>query len=488
MSFSITVAKGDGIGPYIMDATLKILDVAKCGLKYDEIEVGENVYKAGYTTGISDSSWDIIYKNPVFLKAPITTPQGGGYKSLNVTIRKKLALYANIRPVKALAPFVSCHFPDMNLVTVRENSEDLYIGSEYRQTENTFQALKVVTKQGVENIVRYAFEYAKSAGRKKVTCMTKDNIMKVTDGSFHKIFDSIAKEYPEIENEHYIIDIGSARIGARPEIFDVIVTLNLYGDIISDIAAEVSGSVGLSGSSNIGRKYGMFEAIHGSAPAMADKSLANPTGLLNGAIMMLSHLGLGSKANLVENALLKTIEDGIVTKDIFNEHSKKKVNCDEFADAIIANLGQKPKKLAEANYKDFKFEWTDKSPLINDFSESKIEGIDSENKKIEGIDIFIDKKSLSSDFGDLLSKIDIKKINDSFELSLIAFNGLKVYPNNNDPVMADNWCCRFLGKNLTNLDLCNLILLLTENSFDIIKTEGLFSFDGKNNFTTVQGE
>jgi isocitrate dehydrogenase len=248
----ITVAKGDGIGPEIMDATLEIIMAAGAKIEIDEIHVGEKVYLSGNTSGIAPEAWDTIIKNKVFLKSPITTPQGGGYKSLNVTTRKFLGLYSNVRPCVSLHPFVSTKHPIMDLVIVRENEEDLYAGIEHQQTDEVVQCLKLISRPGCEKIVRYAFEYAKQQGRKKVTCFSKDNIMKQTDGLFHKVFDEIAKEYPEIKNEHWIVDIGAAKLADTPEEFDVIVMANLYGDILSDVAAQITGSVGLAGSANIG--------------------------------------------------------------------------------------------------------------------------------------------------------------------------------------------------------------------------------------------
>ena len=336
----ITIAKGDGIGPEIMDATLQILKAAGAQLEMDEIEVGENAYLKGNTSGISKESWDIIRKNKVFLKAPITTPQGGGYKSLNVTTRKSLGLYSNVRPCRSIHPFVKTKHPEMDVVIIRENEEDLYAGIEHQQTDEVVQCLKLISRPGCEKIVRYAFEYAKKYNRKKVTCFTKDNIMKQTDGLFHQVFDEIAAEYPEIINEHWIIDIGAAKLADTPEIFDVIVMPNLYGDVLSDVAAQITGSVGLAGSANIGESCAMFEAIHGSAPRRAGQNLANPSGLLRGAIMMLNHLGQNDIAEKVENAWLKTMEDGTHTYDIFDEKtSKEKVGTTEFAAAAIANIG-----------------------------------------------------------------------------------------------------------------------------------------------------
>lgn len=276
----ITVAFGDGIGPEIMRAVLQILDAGGAEIEPEIIEIGENVYQRGHTSGIEESAWESLRRTKVFLKAPITTPQGGGYKSLNVTVRKTLGLYANVRPVQSYEPFVTTKHKSIDLVIVRENEEDLYAGIEYQQTEEVTMALKLISKPGTERIVRYAYEFARRNGRKKVTCISKDNIMKITDGLFHQIFNEIGAEYPELHKEHMIVDIGAARLAEMPERFDVILAPNLYGDILSDIAAEVAGSVGLAGSANVGDDCAMFEAVHGSAPDIAGKGIANPSGLL----------------------------------------------------------------------------------------------------------------------------------------------------------------------------------------------------------------
>ena len=248
----VTVAYGDGIGPEIMTATLKILSAANAPIDPIVIEVGEKVYQQGFSSGIPDSAWDTIKRTRVLLKGPITTPQGGGYKSLNVTMRKTLGLYANVRPCLTFKPYVPAGCQHMDLVIIRENEEDTYSGIEHRQTEDVYQCLKLITRPGCERIVRYAFEYARKFNRKKVTCLSKDNIMKMTDGIFHRVFNEIAPLYPDIETNHLIVDIGTALVACQPEKFDVLVTLNLYGDIISDVAAQVAGSVGLAGSANIG--------------------------------------------------------------------------------------------------------------------------------------------------------------------------------------------------------------------------------------------
>src|SRR6266851_5406555 len=311
----ITVAHGDGIGPEIMAATLHILEESGADLEIETIDIGEKVYLAGNSSGIEPSSWDSLRRTRVFLKAPITTPQCGGFKSLNVTVRKTLGLYANVRPCVSYHPFVETKHPNMNVVIVRENEEDLYAGIEHRQTDQVTQCLKLISRPGSEKIARYAFEYARLHNRKKVTCFTKDNIMKLTDGLFHKVFNEIAAEYPEFENEHWIVDIGAAKLADTPNAFDVIVMPNLYGDILSDVAAQIAGSVGLAGSANIGENISMFEAIHGSAPRRAGQNLANPSGLLLGAVMMLVHIGQPDIAAKVHNAWLRTLEDGVHTYD-----------------------------------------------------------------------------------------------------------------------------------------------------------------------------
>src|SRR3989454_4388220 len=349
---SITVAHGDGIGPEIMAATLHILKEAGASLEIETIDIGEKVYLAGNSSGIEPSAWDSLRRTKVFLKAPITTPQGGGYKSLNVTVGKTLGLYANVRPCVSYHPFVETKHHIMDVVIVRENEEDLYAGIEYRLTDTEVECLKLISRPGCEKIVRYAFEYARQHNRKKVTCFTKDNIMKMTDGLFHKVFDEIATEYPEIPNEHWIVDIGAAKMADTPEAFDVIVMPNLYGDILSDVAAQIAGSVGLAGSANIGEKYAMFEAIHGSAPRRAGQNLANPSGLLLGAVLMLVHIGQTEVAEKVHNAWLRTIEDGIHTYDVYDEAtSKQKVGTKEFAQAVAERVGQKPGTLKAASYK-----------------------------------------------------------------------------------------------------------------------------------------
>jgi len=475
----ITVAKGDGIGPEIMNATLEIILAAGAKIEIDEIEVGEKVYLAGNTSGIAKESWDVIRKNKVFLKAPITTPQGGGYKSLNVTTRKFLGLYSNVRPCMSLHPFVKTKHPLMDIVMIRENEEDLYAGIEHQQTDEVVQCLKLISRPGCEKIIRYAFEYAKQYGRKKVTCFTKDNIMKQTDGLFHQVFDEIAKEYPEIENEHWIIDIGAAKMADTPEVFDVIVTLNLYGDVLSDVAAQIAGSVGLAGSANIGEECAMFEAIHGSAPRRANQNLANPSGLLQGAIMMLSHIGQSDVAEKVQNAWLKTIEDGIHTYDIFKEGvSKQKVGTKEFAEAIIKNLNLKPSKLKAVTYSNGK-------ALVLPKYKRKA----AAKKELLGVDLFVHSAELeANELASTLKTIE----NNGIKLSMITNRGIKVWPDGfKETFCTDHWRCRFKpqeGAVMKKADIIELLNKALEKNVDVIKTENLYAFNGQAAYSLGQGQ
>jgi len=478
----ITVANGDGIGPEIMDATLRILEAAGAPLDIERIDIGEKVYLAGNTAGIEPSSWDSLRRTKVFLKAPITTPQGGGFKSLNVTVRKVLGLYANVRPCVSYHPFVETKHPKMDVVIVRENEEDLYAGIEYRQSADVMECLKLISRPGSEKIVRYAFEYARRNNRKKVTCFTKDNIMKLTDGLFHKIFDEVAKEYSDIENEHWIVDIGAAKLADTPEAFDVIVMPNLYGDILSDVAAQIAGSVGLAGSANIGENVAMFEAIHGSAPRRAGQNLANPSGLLLGAVMMLVHIGLSEHAERVHNAWLRTVEDGIHTYDIFDETvSKQKVGTKEFADAVIARLGQVPQILKAAKY--------EKGDAGKPAERSATATRPAPKKELVGIDVFLDwTRGSAKDLGEDLSKVN----NDGLKLTMISNRGVAVWPGgHSETFCSDHWRCRFVSDgsgSVTAPQTISLLSRIATAGYDAIKTENLYTFDGEVGFSLSQGE
>ncbi|MFY8118576.1 MAG: NADP-dependent isocitrate dehydrogenase [Roseateles sp.] len=473
----ITVAYGDGIGPEIMQATLRVLEAAGAQIAPEVIEIGEKVYLAGNSSGIGSSAWESLRRTRVFLKAPITTPQGSGYKSLNVSTRKALGLYANVRPCMAYAPFVPTRHPAMDVVIVRENEEDLYAGIEHRQTDEVYQCLKLITRPGCERIVRYAFEYARRQGRKRVTCFVKDNIMKLTDGLFHRVFEEIGAEYPDIARDSMIVDIGAARLADTPERFDVIVMPNLYGDILSDVAAQIAGSVGMAGSANIGDQCAMFEAIHGSAPDIAGRDLANPSGLLNGAIQMLLHIGQAEVAERVHNAWLRTLEEGLHTADIYREgQSHQRLGTQEFADALIARLGKKPEVLKAVRY-------AEQAPLQLPRPERRA----PLNKQLVGVDVFLQWREGSPEqLGPQLQALAAPAL----PLQLITNRGVKVWPQGfPETFCVDHWRCRFTST-AGLLDFKEVLALqerLHTQGFDVVKTENLYTFDGSPGYAAVHG-
>ncbi len=485
----ITVAYGDGIGPEIMQATLRILQAAGARIAPETVDIGEKVYLGGNSAGIEDSAWESLRRTKVFLKAPITTPSGGGYKSLNVTVRKTMGLYANVRPCVSYSPYVQTLHPKMDLVIVRENEEDLYAGIEHRQTDEVFQCLKLITRPGCEKIVRYAFEYAKNNGRKKVTCMVKDNIMKMTDGLFYKVFEEIGAQYPSIERERYIIDIGAARLATRPELFDVIVTPNLYGDILSDIAAEMTGSVGLAGSANIGEHVAMFEAIHGSAPDIAGQDKANPSGLLLGAVMMLVHIGQHDVASKIHNAWLATLEAGITTADLQSAKTTASVGTQAFADAVIARLGQLPHSFKAVRYAApgaaAAASQAEPTPALYTPAAPA-------SKALVGVDLFLHARpehadalaaSLQTAAGEVLA----------VKLQMINNRGVKVWPQGfAETFCTDHWRCRFVASAnmgvISQRDIVSLLSALTDAGLDVIKTENLCTFDGERGYALGQGQ
>ena len=479
----ITVAHGDGIGPEIMAATLHVLQEAGVSLDIETIEIGEQVYLRGNMAGIEPGAWESLQRTRVFLKAPITTPQGGGFKSLNVTTRKALGLYANIRPCVSYHPFVKTRHPQMDVVIVRENEEDLYAGIEHRQTIDVEQCLKIITRPGCERIVRYAFDYARAHNRKKVTCFTKDNIMKRTDGLFHRVFDEFGARYPDLEKEHWIVDIGAAKLADTPEAFDVVVMPNLYGDILSDVAAQIAGSVGLAGSANIGTSCAMFEAIHGSAPRRAGQNLANPSGLLLGAVMMLVHIRQPQVAARVHNAWLRTLEDGVHTYDIFTEgKSRQKVGTREFAQAIVDRLGQQPETLKAVAYQE-----QAGATLGGAVAYQR----PVEKKELVGADVFIE--FIAGGPNDLAARLQPLEA-DGLKLEMLSNRGMAVWPKG----LAETFCvdvfrCRFKlpdGSSgaLPHDKIIALLDRVHRAGLEFVKMELLYNFDGQPGFSRGQGQ
>ncbi|MFZ2619339.1 MAG: NADP-dependent isocitrate dehydrogenase [Alphaproteobacteria bacterium] len=474
----ITVAKGDGIGPEIMDAVMRVLEAAGARIAPEYVTIGEAAFKQGIMNGVTDEAWASMRRTKVLFKSPLTTPQGGGYKSVNVTMRKSFGMFANVRPVRTFEPYVKSKHAKVDMVIVRENEEDLYAGIEYRQTLNTCHSVKFVSRTGSELIIRYAFEYARANGRKKVTALVKDNIMKISDGLFHKSFDLVGKEYPEIEKDVMIVDIGMAKVADTPEKFDVLVTLNLYGDIVSDIASQVAGSVGLAGSMNLGHGCCMFEAVHGSAPDITGKGIANPGGLLNGAILMLQHIGQGDVAAKIGNAWLRAMEDGHHTADIAVDKSKA-LSTSQMADAIIACLGKEPQKLLKFTA------GTGEHMTMPEHSQTTRT---HRTKRMMGVDVFLDWDGNDTEWlGKQVEQAQTQRL----PLQAISSRGMKVYPGipETKPV-TDNYRCRFIGEEggVTEQDTRQVLASLETLGLKWIGAENLYSFDGEKGFTQSQGE
>jgi isocitrate dehydrogenase len=480
---AVTFAKGDGIGPEISDAVQNILQQSGVNIKFENVTLGLAAYERGIQSGIPEEAWESLDRTGLMLKGPISTPQGDaakGYKSVNVTLRKALGLFANVRPCVAYAPWVQTRHPKLDMIIVRENEEDLYAGIEHQPTEEVVQCLKLMSKPACDRIARYAFDLAQAAGRKKVSCFTKDNIMKLTDGLFHKSFNDASKQYPKISKEHLIVDIGAARLANKPEQFDVVLLPNLYGDILSDVAAEIAGSVGLSGSGNLGEHAAMFEAVHGSAPDIAGKDIANPSGLLTAALYMLAHAGRSQQAQRIYDAWLCTLQDGIHTADITGGHTTKIVGTKAFAQAVIDRLGEQPRQRRMLQWPAAKVPLY---PLVR---------AQPQRKEFVGIDVFVQDRA--EHVQALISKLGkITQARDPLELIMITNRGVKVWPNGHMQTgCVDHWRLRFLGKPQPSKqawrDVNKVLGLVSQEGFEVVKTENLYTFDGKPGFSAAQGQ
>ena len=328
----ITLIPGDGIGPEIISATVRILEAAGADIEWDVCDLGSGAVEKFGTT-IPEATIDSVRRNKVALKGPLTTPIGKGFTSVNVGLRKALDLYANVRPIKAL-PNVKCRYPELDLIIVRENTEDLYAGLEHVVVPGVVESLKIITEKASTRISQYAFDLAVKLGRKKVTAMHKANIMKLSDGLFLDCFYKKANEFPQIVSDDKIIDNACMQLVMRPEQFDVMVLENLYGDIVSDLCAGLIGGLGLAPGANIGEQGAVFEAVHGSAPDIAGKGVANPTAILMSALLMLRHIDESVIADDIERAMMDVFTEGTVrTRDLGGT-----ANTDEFASAIITRL------------------------------------------------------------------------------------------------------------------------------------------------------
>ncbi len=334
MKHNITLIPGDGIGPEIIAATVRTIEATGIDIEWETHIIGAQALEK-YGTTIPDATIESIKRNKVALKGPLTTPVGKGFTSVNVGLRKALDLYANVRPVKSL-PNVPSRYPELDLVIVRENTEDLYSGLEHIVVPGVVESIKIITEKASTRIARYAFEFAAREGRKKITAMHKANIMKLSDGLFLECFYNVAKDFPDIEADDKIIDNACMQLVMRPEQFDVLVLENLYGDIVSDLCAGLIGGLGLAPGANIGEIGAVFEAVHGSAPDIAGQGIANPTAIMMSGWLMLRHIGEKDAAERAEKAMMDVFVEGrIRTKDLGGAASTA-----DFANAIIDKLKQ----------------------------------------------------------------------------------------------------------------------------------------------------
>lgn len=474
---NVTYIKGDGSGPEVAGATRKIIDASGVKINWEDCDAGAEVFKRGIATGVPQETMDSIARNRVALKAPLETPVGFGEKSANVTLRKLFETYANIRPIREF-PCVPSPYQGrgINFVIVRENVEDLYAGIEYMQTPGTAQTLKLITRKGCEKIVRVAFEFARAEGRKLVQCATKANIMKFSEGMLKRTFEDIAPEYPDIQAAHIIVDNCAHQLVRFPEKFDVIVTTNMNGDILSDLGSGLIGGLGFAPGANLGNDIAIFEAVHGSAPKYAGKNNINPTALLLSGVMMLRYLGEFEAASTVENALLVTLEQGIFTRDVKGDAGS--VSTTAFTDTIIGNLGKKSTFWAERPYKTLKM------PNV-----SRDADIVKKAGKIVGVDVFIQSTLSADELGKSVEELVKGSV---VELKTISNRGVRVYPSTGtNPDVVDHWPCRLIAKNpdqaLTNDEIC-AILGKIGSKHQWMHVETLNVFNGANGFSKAQGE
>jgi isocitrate dehydrogenase len=469
----ITVIPGDGIGPEVMSAALKVVDACGVALEPEVRYAGARVFAQGIEYGVPPDTIESIRDTKVLLKGPLETPIGHGNKSANVTLRTLFETFGNIRPVREL-PGVTTPFTGrkLDIVIVRENVEDLYTGIEYMQTPAVAEALKIITRSGCERIVQLAFEFALAAGRDRVHCATKSNILKLTEGMLQHTFEDMAKKYPSIEAKHILIDNCAHQLAMRPEQFDVIVTTNMNGDILSDLTSGLTGGLGFAPSANIGSDVAIFEAVHGSAPDIAGKNMANPTALILSAAMMLRHIGEGKSANAIEQAVLVTLESGVRSADMAG--SEKAASTTEFTDAVISNLG----KVSETSgARDFQ-------AVRLPERETQVAATQIETRRVTGVDIFVESK-LQPD--DLASELLVAIERTRFSLHAITNRGNTVYPASSRSVsLVDHYRCRFLATDRhVEISDPEILALLTRVGETVrwMHVEKLQLFDGDDGFS-----
>ncbi len=475
----ITVIPGDGIGPECVESALRLIEAVGAPIKWETREAGASVFKKGLETGVPQETIESIRKTRVVLKGPLETPVGYGEKSANVTLRKLFETYANVRPVREM-PNVPTPYSGrgVDLVVVRENVEDLYAGIEHMQTPGVAQTLKLISRKGCEKIVRFAFEVARAEGRRKVHCATKSNIMKFSEGMLKRAFEAIAPEYPDIEANHIIIDNCAHQLVKRPENFEVIVTTNMNGDILSDLTSALVGGLGFAPSANIGNGIAIFEAVHGSAPKYAGQNVINPTAVILSAVMMLRYLDEFEAAATIENALLHTLEEGKVrTGDVVGYDRGAKTT--EYTEAIIANLGRKPASVPTREYRPIKLPEVSPDPVF----------VRPETRRVVGIDVFVESGLMPEPLGEMLSTLVAES---AFRLKMISNRGTRVYPPTGTQIdVVDHYRCRFILRDEPGDANDEQILELLQRISTRLRwahVEKLQEFDGAPGYSKAQGE
>src|SRR5688572_4117956 len=471
----ITVIPGDGIGPEVVAAALKVIEATGINIEADVQQAGASCFEKGIESGVPPDTIDSIRDTKVLLKGPLETPIGHGNKSANVTLRTLFETFGNLRPVREL-PGVTTPFTGrkLDIVIVRENVEDLYTGIEYMQTPSVAEALKIITRSGCERIVELAFEFALAAGRERVHCATKSNILKLTEGMLQHTFEAIAPRYPSIEAKHILIDNCAHQLAMRPEQFDVIVTTNMNGDILSDLTSGLTGGLGFAPSANIGNDVAIFEAVHGSAPDIAGKNKANPTALVLSAAMMLRHIGEGKAANEVEQAVLVTLESGVRTGDMMGTAAP--TSTTDFSAAVIRNLG---KRSAVSPPRDYK-------KVAMPVSPPGVSVVGTSERRVVGVDVFVETAlepaRLASELTEVAAAAGVR-------LQMITNRGAMVFPSTERGVsLVDHFRCRFIRHDDGDLGDPAILGLLERigASHRWMHVEKLQEFDGEAAFSKSQ--
>ena len=481
----VAVANGDGIGPEIMDAVLSIFKAAKVPLEFEFVDMGKWVFDKGYSNGMTPEAQQTIELLGILFKGPMETPKGKGVKSVNVTARKTWNTYANKRTFQTLhgvdTVFSKAGIP-IDITIVRENIEDTYGGIEHMLTHDVALSRRFITRPGSLQVIKYAFEMAKKKGAKRITCGHKANIMKLTDGLFLDVFYEVAKEYPSLKSDDVIVDDLCMKLVSRPDLFDVVVLTNLQGDIVSDLCAGLVGGLGFAPSANIGDHISIFEAVHGTAPDIAGKNIANPTALLLSGFGMLRHLGLMEAATIIENALLYTLESGVHTGD-FGDKSIPSLSTTEFADAIIGNFGKQPAN----NPKPF---IANQEPTPTSFKLEKnpmLESMELSQVSIVGVDMFVESNLQPT----LIAEKCLTHTADIFKLVTISNRGTQVWPKGSSFTnLVNQYCCRFEslgGEAVTQVDILELYKRLSHD-FKICSTEQLNRWGDRKAYSLAQGQ